>query len=179
MRFEPLSLKGAYRIIPKRIEDDRGHFRRTFCRRTMAKNSLEDCAIQCSLSYNRLRGTLRGMHFQTEPHAETKIVRCSRGAIYDAIVDIRIESPTYGQWVAETLTAENGIMLYIPQGFAHGFLTLMDHTEVDYQMAEEYVPGYAAGFLWNDEDIGIEWPESPVLINKFDRGLPKFDNLNK
>jgi len=179
MRLDALPLKGAYLITPKRFEDDRGHFARTFCRPTFAEYGLKDCSVQCSVSYNLRRGTLRGMHFQLQPHAETKLVRCSRGAIYDAIVDIRKNSPTYGQWYAETLTAENGLMLYIPVGFAHGFMTLTDHTEVDYQMAEAYVSGHAKGFLWDDPTIGIDWPETPEVMNDFDRTLPNFDTLSQ
>ena len=172
MKFEPLTLDGALRIFQARHEDERGFFARTYCRDSFLERGLKDCSVQCSISMNARRGTLRGMHFQNAPHAETKLVRCSRGAIFDAIVDIRPDSESFGRWHGEVLSAENGVMFYIPQGFAHGFLTLTDDVEVDYQMAEAYVSGHAAGFRWNDPEVAIEWPEAPQVVNDKDRALP-------
>ncbi|NOX93956.1 MAG: dTDP-4-dehydrorhamnose 3,5-epimerase [Alphaproteobacteria bacterium] len=172
MIVEPLLLDGAFRIKPERHEDERGYFARTYCRETFLENGLKDCSVQCSVSKNIKARTLRGMHFQKAPHAETKLVRCSRGAIFDVIVDIRPASAQFGKWFGEELSAENGVMFYIPHGFAHGFLTLTDDVEVDYQMAEAFVPGHAAGFRWDDVGVGIDWPKVPEVINDKDRTLP-------
>lgn len=177
MIFEELPLKGAYRIVLQRHEDDRGFFARTWCRQTFAEQGLKDCSEQCSISSNLAAGTLRGMHFQRSPHAETKLVRCSRGVVFDCIVDLRKGSGTFGDTHGEVLSAQNALAFYIPQGFAHGFLTLEDDTEVDYQMAEAFVPGFAAGFVWDDPDIAIAWPRLPAVINDRDRALPRFADL--
>ena len=173
MNFEPLPLAGAFLIRPERRVDERGYFARTFCRETFLAHGLADCALQCSVSFNTRRGTLRGLHFQRAPHQETKLVRCVRGAIFDVIVDLRPGSDTYRRWCAEILSADNGHALYVPPGFAHGFVTLDDFTEVDYRMAEPYVPGAAAGIIWNDPDVGIAWPLEPCVIAARDRSLPR------
>ncbi|WP_366658510.1 dTDP-4-dehydrorhamnose 3,5-epimerase [Fodinicurvata sp. EGI_FJ10296] len=174
MIIEPLPIEGAFLIRPTQHVDERGLFARTYCRETFLKNGLKDCGVQCSISRNWKRGTLRGMHFQRAPYMETKLVRCARGAIYDVIVDLRVGLASRGQWYGVVLSAENGFGLYVPQGFAHGFLTLCDEVEVDYQMAEAFVPGYAAGFRWDDPAIAIDWPETPEVINNRDRALPAF-----
>lgn len=177
MDFQDLPLSGAYLIVPDRKADERGYFARTFCRRTFLERNLEDCSLQCSLSHNRVKGTLRGMHFQRPPHGETKLVRCSRGAIFDVIVDLRPASATFGQWYGAELNEDNGHALYIPQDFAHGFVTLRDETDVAYQMAEPFEASAAAGFRWNDAEVAIAWPLDPTLISERDSALPPLKNL--
>jgi dTDP-4-dehydrorhamnose 3,5-epimerase len=172
MTFEGLPLQGALLIRPDRHVDERGYFVRTYCRETFLERGLKDCSLQCSASFNASHGTLRGLHFQQRGHAETKLVRCIRGAVFDVIVDIRADSPTFGRWHAEHLDTANGLSLYIPAGFAHGFITLSDETELLYQMAEPYVPNSAAGIVWNDPDIAIRWPMEPTVISAKDRSLP-------
>ena len=159
MLFTETRLKGAYIIVPERIEDERGFFARTWDQREFAARGLNTSLAQCNISYNTRRGTLRGMHYQAAPHEETKLVRCTAGAIYDVIIDLRPESPTLRQWLAVELSAANRRMLYIPPGCAHGFQTLDDQSEVFYQMAAFYAPDYARGVRWNDPAFGIEWPQ--------------------
>lgn len=130
--------------------------------------------MQCNISFNKFKGTLRGMHFQAEPYEEAKLIRCTRGAIYDAIIDLRRGSPTFKQYISEVLSIENGKMLYIPQGFAHGFQTLQDNTEVFYQMSQFYSPEHARGVRWNDPMFGIEWPEDKRIILDRDDSYPDF-----
>jgi dTDP-4-dehydrorhamnose 3,5-epimerase len=173
MIFEPLSLVGAYRIKLQPSSDERGFFTRRFCAETFRQHGLESNLVQRSVSFNRHAGTLRGMHFQAPPHLEAKLVRCTRGAIFDVMVDLREGSPTYGQWHGEELTAENHLMLYIPKGFAHGFQTLVDNTEVDYEITPAYVPGASAGFRFDDPSLAIDWPVVDVIISERDRALPK------
>ena len=172
MIFQNLPLEGALLIRPDRHADERGYFARTYCRETFLERGLKDCSHQCSVSFNTHRGTLRGLHFQAEPHAETKLIRCVRGHVFDVIVDLREESPSFGRWHAEYLDADNGFSLYVPAGFAHGFVTLADDTELIYQMAEPFVPGSAAGIAWNDPDIAIDWPLEPLVMSLKDRSLP-------
>jgi dTDP-4-dehydrorhamnose 3,5-epimerase len=156
--FTETKLKGAFVIEPERIEDERGFFARTFCEREFEARGLNARVAQCSISFNRKKGTLRGMHYQVAPHEEAKLVRCTRGAIYDVIIDLRADSPTFRQWVAVELTEDNRRMLYIPEGFAHGFQTLEDNTEVFYQISEFYHPESARGVRWDDPAFGIDWP---------------------
>jgi dTDP-4-dehydrorhamnose 3,5-epimerase len=158
MRFTPTKLAGAVVLEPDRLTDDRGHFARTWCVNEFAAAGLTATWVQSSVAYNRRRGTLRGMHYQTAPHEETKLVRCTRGAAYDVVVDLRPDSPTYRRWVAVELTAENGVALYVPGGFAHGYQTLTDDTELSYLMSEFYHPELARGVRWDDPAIGIDWP---------------------
>jgi dTDP-4-dehydrorhamnose 3,5-epimerase len=158
---------GAYVLEPARLEDDRGFFARVWCEREFRTHGLETRIAQSSISFSRSRGTLRGMHYQTPPHEEVKLVRCTRGAIYDVIVDLRPASPTFLQHVALELTAENRWMLYIPHGFAHGFQTLEDETEVLYQMSEFFTPDATRGVRWNDPAFGIRWPVAdPILLDR-------------
>jgi dTDP-4-dehydrorhamnose 3,5-epimerase len=164
MRFLPTKLAGAYVIEPEPREDERGLFARTCCRDEFASHGLNTTWVQCNLSYNRLCGTLRGMHWQAEPHAEVKLVRCTRGAAFDVIADLRPDSPTYRQWVGVELTADNRKAVYVPAGFAHGFQTLTDGTELFYQMSEFYHPGLARGARWDDPALGIEWPATARRI---------------
>lgn len=160
MRFHETQLKGAYIIELEKREDDRGFFARSWCTQEFKDQGLNSNLVQCNISFNRQRGTLRGMHYQAPPHEETKLVRCTRGAIFDVIIDIRPESPTFKQWVAFELAAENRKMLYIPEGMAHGFQTLEDKTEVFYQMSEFYHPQSARGVRWNDPAFEIDWPKA-------------------
>lgn len=169
MKFLPLSLSGAFLIEPEPISDERGSFARTFCRQEFKENGLNPHLEQCSFSYNLKKGTVRGMHFQRDPHAEAKLVRCTQGKIYDVIIDLRPESSTYKKWEGVILSGANRCMLYIPEGFAHGFQTLEDNTEVFYQISSVFVPEAASGVRWNDPVFGIEWPEKVSVISQKDQ----------
>jgi dTDP-4-dehydrorhamnose 3,5-epimerase len=179
MIFEDLPLQGALLIRPNRQVDERGYFARTYCREAFLERGLKDCSLQCSASFNTHGATLRGLHFQLGEASETKLVRCLRGAVFDVMVDLRRTSSTFGQWHSETLTVENGLGLYIPQGFAHGFITLAEATEIGYQMADPFVPNAAAGIAWNDPDLAIDWPIAPRVISDKDRALPSFADLSR
>jgi dTDP-4-dehydrorhamnose 3,5-epimerase len=174
MIFIETQLKGAFIIKPERLEDERGFFARTWCQREFEAHGLNSRLVQCNISFNKKAGTLRGMHYQAAPYEEAKLVRCTQGAIYDAIIDLRPESPTFKQYTAIVLTAQNRKMLYVPEGFAHGFLTLEDHTEVFYQMSEFYAPEYARGIRWNDPAFNIQWPADVQIISDRDQNLPDF-----
>jgi dTDP-4-dehydrorhamnose 3,5-epimerase len=170
--FTEAKLEGAYVIAPERIEDDRGFFARTFCRREFQEHGLDPDVAQTSIALNSARATVRGMHFQWPPMAEVKIVRCTRGAILDVIVDLRPESATYLEHVAVELTAENGLALYVPERFAHGYQTLEDQTEVSYQMSEFYAPDLAAGLAYDDPELRLEWPLPVSVISAKDSEWP-------
>jgi dTDP-4-dehydrorhamnose 3,5-epimerase len=172
MMFHPTALPGVLMIEPERQCDDRGHFSRTFCRTEFAAHGLFAEFVQTSASVNTKRGTLRGLHYQAPPAAETKLVRVVRGAAFDVAVDLRRNSVTYGRWVAERLSAENGRMLYIPPGCAHGFQTLADDTELLYQIAPDYQPGLSRGVRWNDPTLRIAWPIADPILSERDRCLP-------
>ncbi len=175
MIFSETKLKGAFLIDVERREDERGFFARSWCQREFQEYGLNPSVVQCNVSFNKKKGTLRGMHYQLPPFSETKLVRCMRGAIFDVALDIRHESPTYGQWTAAELTAENRRMLYIPEGFAHGYQTLMDNTEVFYQVSEFYHPESERGVRWDDPSFGILWPDEPNrVISAKDRSIPDF-----
>jgi|SRR3989344_9354067 len=174
MKFIETKLKGAYIIEPERLEDERGFFARTFCQKEFETHSLNPRLAQCSISYNKRKGTLRGMHYQIAPMAEAKIIRCTMGAIYDVIIDLRPKSPTYCQWLAVELSGDNRKLLYIPEGFAHGFQTLEDDTEVFYQISEFYAPEYSHGVRWDDPAFGIEWPGDNTILSERDRNYPLF-----
>lgn len=169
MVFTETKLAGAYLIDLDRTEDVRGFFARVFCVEEFRANGLNPAVAQCSISFSRRKGTLRGLHWQNPPKAEDKLVHVSRGAIHDVIVDLRPDSPTHLQHVAVELTADNGRTLYIPKGFAHGFQTLEDGTEVFYQMSEFYAPDLSAGLRYDDPKIGIEWPLPVSSISDKDR----------
>jgi dTDP-4-dehydrorhamnose 3,5-epimerase len=156
--FTELKLKDAFQVDLEKLEDERGFFARTWCQREFETHGLNPRLVQCNLSFNKKRGTLRGMHYQAAPHEEAKLVRCTRGAIYDVIIDLRRDSGTYKQWVAVELSADSRRMVYVPEGFAHGFQTLVDETEVFYQMSEFYHSEETRGVLWNDPAFGIQWP---------------------
>jgi dTDP-4-dehydrorhamnose 3,5-epimerase len=172
--FTPASLEGAWIVDLERREDHRGFFARTWCHREFAEHGLDTRLVQCSMSRNARRGTLRGMHWQAEPHAEVKLVRCGRGAIWDVIIDLRPGSPTRSRWLGVELTAENGRALYIPEGFAHGFVTLADETDVFYQMSAFYEPSAARGVRWNDPAFGITWPVEAPIVHPRDAGYPDY-----
>jgi dTDP-4-dehydrorhamnose 3,5-epimerase len=172
--FHETALPGAWVIEPERFEDERGFFARTFCREDFAARGLEPAVAQCNVSYNHRRGTLRGMHYQVPPGEEAKLVRCTRGAIFDAVVDLREGSPGLGRFAAVELTAENRLALYVPPGFAHGFQTLTDDCEVFYQMSVPYASELARGFAHDDPAVGIPWPLPVAVISERDRGLPGF-----
>jgi dTDP-4-dehydrorhamnose 3,5-epimerase len=169
MRFIQTNLKGAYILEPEKLEDERGFFARSWCQKEFSDRGLNPNLVQCNISFNKKKGTIRGMHLQIPPFAEAKLVRCTRGAIYDVIVDVRPDSLTYKQWIGVELTAENHKALYVPEGFAHGFQTLEDNTEVFYQMSEFYAPECARGFRWNDPTFNINWPEQVSAISVRDR----------
>jgi dTDP-4-dehydrorhamnose 3,5-epimerase len=172
MKLTPLSLPGAYLIEPEPVCDERGFFARTWSALEFERLGLNPRIEQCSISWNARRGTLRGLHYQTEPHAEAKLIRCGFGAIYDVIVDLRPSSPTCGKWSSAELTAESRRMLYVPEGFAHGFQTLVDGAEVSYQISAGYSPECARGVRWNDPAFGIEWPISQPILSARDRAFP-------
>lgn len=169
MIFTEIELKGAYLIEPEKLEDERGFFARSFCKKEFVEHDLLSEFVQCDFSYNKERGTLRGMHYQEEPYSEVKVVSCIRGAIYDVILDLRKDSETFGRWFSVELTAENYKMLYIPKGFAHGFQTLVNDSIVYYQMGEFYQPKSARGVRYDDERFKIVWPIEEIIISKKDR----------
>lgn len=165
--FRTTALAGVLIIEPERREDRRGFFARTWCQEEFAAHGLNPHLVQCSISSNVLRGTLRGMHFQAPPHAEAKLIRCTRGAIWDVALDLRPGSPTFQRHVGAELTAENRLALYVPEGVAHGFQTLEDNTEVFYQMTAAYTPEAARGVRFDDPAFGIPWPiPDPILIDR-------------
>ncbi len=174
MIFTETFLKGAFIVEPKKREDERGFFARTWCQREFRDYGLNTSVVQCNISFNKRKGTLRGMHFQTPPYEEAKLVRCTMGAIYDVIIDLRPDSDTFKKWFALELSSENRKMLYVPEGFAHGFVTLTDNTEVFYQMSQFYHPEYAAGVRWDDPAFNISWPLDVKVISDKDRSYPDF-----
>ncbi len=175
MIFHRLKLAGAYRIDLEPREDERGFFARAWCQKEFAEHGLETRIVQSNLSYNRYKGTLRGMHYQAPPHEEVKLVRCIRGSIFDVIIDLRPDSPTYRQWVGVELTAANRQMLYVPRGFAHGFQTLEDDTEVFYHVSEFYHPQAERGVRWNDPQFGIAWPAvEKRIVSVKDQSWPDY-----
>jgi dTDP-4-dehydrorhamnose 3,5-epimerase len=177
MIFRELRLAGVMRIEPQRIEDERGFFARSWCGQEFAAHGLNATIAQCSTSFTRRRGTLRGMHFQAEPYQEEKLVRCTRGALYDVVIDLRPASPTFGQHLCEVLTSANGLSLYVPKGLAHGFMTLEDETEVFYQISEPYRQESSRGVRWNDPAFGITWPMEVTVISDRDRNYPDWEGV--
>jgi dTDP-4-dehydrorhamnose 3,5-epimerase len=173
--FRPTQLPGAFVVELEQRMDERGSFARAWCGREFAEHGLDNRVVQCNLSFNERRGTLRGLHFQRVPHAEVKTVRCTRGAVYDVIVDLRPDSPTYTHWIGVELTAENGRMLYVPEGFAHGYQTLADASETFYLVSEFYTPEAEGGVRWDDPAFGIEWPQAADrIMSEKDRGWPDY-----
>lgn len=174
MQFTETVLPGTFEIEREPARDERGAFARTFCAREFASRGLNTAVAQCSTSLNHLRGTLRGLHYQLAPHAECKLIRCTRGSIYDVAVDLRPESPTYRRWAAVELSVLNGRMIYIPERVAHGFQTLEDDSEVAYQVSQEFKPSLYRGVRFDDPAFGIAWPVEVRVISDRDRGYPDF-----
>lgn len=177
MLFTETNLKGAYTIEIKRLEDERGFFARAFCQREFEEHGLKPIIAQANIAFNHRKGTLRGMHFQFPPAAETKLVRCTRGAIVDTIVDLRPESPTFLQHTAVELTADNHRAIYVPERFAHGYQVLEDNTETSYQVGEFYTPGAEGGLMYNDPRLGLEWPLPVSVISEKDRGFELLEKV--
>jgi dTDP-4-dehydrorhamnose 3,5-epimerase len=177
VKFSPTKLAGLWLIELELREDERGFLARTYCDREFAAHGLNTRWPQCNLTLTRQRGMIRGMHFQAEPKPEIKLIRCAVGAIFDVLVDVRRDSPTFGKWEAFELTAQNRRMLYVPGGFAHGFQCLADHSEVFYQMSEFYHPELARGVRFDDPAIGIHWPITPPVASARDRNLPLLAEL--
>ena len=177
--FSETDLPGVWRISPERRVDERGYFARAFCRREFGAHGLGTEYVQANVSFNARRGTLRGLHMQVPPHGETKLVRCTRGAIFDVAVDVRPDSPTSSRWAGVELSAANGLMLLIPAGFAHGYLTLVDDTEVFYHVTEEYHPESETGLRWNDPTVAIRWPFTPNVLSARDAALPDMKALRE
>ncbi|QDA58894.1 dTDP-4-dehydrorhamnose 3,5-epimerase [Hymenobacter jejuensis] len=177
MIFTETELPGAFIIDLERMSDDRGFFARSWCEDEFAAHGILMPPLQANVSSNPRQGTLRGMHYQLPPHEETKLIRCTRGAIYDVIVDLREESPTYGKWIGVELTADSFRMLFVPGRFAHGFITLAPNTDVTYQVSAKYAPGAERGIRWNDPAIGINWPIQPEIISEKDQNHPNFTLL--
>jgi dTDP-4-dehydrorhamnose 3,5-epimerase len=172
MVFTESKLQGVFIVAPERREDSRGFFARTFCRQEFEAAGLNSNIVQCSVSFNREKGTLRGLHYQDSPHAEVKLVRCTRGVVYDVVVDLRPQSPTFREWIGVGLDLENRLSVYIPKGCAHGFLTLEDSSEVTYQMSEFYHQESARGVRWNDPAFQIDWPGEVNVISERDSSYP-------
>ena len=174
MIFTETGLQGAYIVDLERREDERGFFARSWCQREFSERGLDPCVVQCNVSFNQIKGTLRGMHFQVPPHAEAKLVRCTRGSIFDVVIDLRAGSPTLFDWISVELSAENYKALYVPKGFAHGFLTLTKNSEIFYQMSEFYSPDSGSGVRWNDPLFKITWPAKIYSISQKDQSLPDY-----
>jgi dTDP-4-dehydrorhamnose 3,5-epimerase len=175
MIFHETKLAGVFELHIDRKPDERGFFARAWSQDEFKARGLNPNVVQCNVSFNVRARTLRGMHYQAAPHAEAKLVRCTQGALYDVVVDLRTESPTFKHWISVSLTAEKRNMVYVPEGCAHGFLTLEDATEVFYQMSEFYNSESARGVRWNDPAFGIEWPEKVDVISERDRTYPNFE----
>jgi dTDP-4-dehydrorhamnose 3,5-epimerase len=174
MNFTETKLKGAFIVEIEKLSDDRGFFARSWCQKEFEAHGLDSNLVQANVSYNHQKGTLRGMHYQIEPYQECKLIRCTRGAIYDVIIDLRPDSPTYKQWTGVELTADNYTMFFVPQDFAHGFQTLMDETEITYQVSQFYTPGSERGIRFDDPVFNIRWPQAVTIISDKDRTWPDF-----
>ncbi len=179
MKLTELKFKGLFFVEMTRHHDDRGFFARSWCAREFQEAGLDANLSQCNVSFNQQRGILRGMHFQKSPHEESKLVRCTRGRIFDVAVDIRKDSLTFGQWFGVELSADNHFALYIPKGFAHGFQTLEENSEVFYQMGEFYHADLQSGLLWNDPIVDIKWPIAQPLLSPRDQSLPTLEQLKQ
>jgi dTDP-4-dehydrorhamnose 3,5-epimerase len=175
MIFAETPLPGAYVIELDKHEDERGFFARSWCAREFTAKGLDPHLVQCNVSFNKLKGTLRGLHYQVPPHAEAKLVRCTKGSLFDVIVDLRKASPTFLKWFAIELTAANHRMIYIPNLFAHGFQTLEDDTEIFYQMSEFYEPAASKGLRWNDPRLGINWQDADRTMSQKDQAYPNLE----
>lgn len=174
MIFTPTPIEGAFEIRLQRLSDHRGHFARAWCAEEFREQRLNPRAAELNVGFSHLRGTLRGLHYQADPHAETKFVRCTRGAVFDVVVDLRPGSPTFCHWYAVELTADNDTMLFVPEGCAHGYQTLVDHTEIEYLASAAYAPSAARGVRYDDPAFGIEWPLAISAISHADATWPAF-----
>jgi dTDP-4-dehydrorhamnose 3,5-epimerase len=174
MIFKGTDIDGVWVIEPERHDDERGFFARTWEPEEFTERGLNSDLAQCSISYNRARGTLRGLHYQAAPHEEAKLVRCTAGAIFDVAVDLRPDAPTFRDWFGVELSAENRLALFVPEGCAHGFLTLADDSEVHYQISQAYVPDAGRGVRWDDPAFAIQWPSEVVVINERDKSYADF-----
>jgi len=174
LQFKETKLSGAYIIDLDTIKDERGFFARAWCQKEFEENGLKSNIAQCNLSFNHKKGTLRGMHYQVKPYEEVKMVRCTQGKILDVIIDLRKDSPTYKEWIGVELSADNNRMLYVPEGFAHGYQTLEDNSVVYYQVTEFYQPGSERGIRWNDPAFSIEWPLEVFVISEKDNSHPDY-----
>ena len=179
MIFTETPLKGAFVLEVNKLKDERGFFGRTYCQHELEQHGLTNNIAQANVSFNPKKGTMRGMHYQVDPYQETKLVRCTRGALYDVIIDLRPNSSTYKQWFGIELTQDNYTMLFVPEDFAHGFVTLEDNTEAIYQVSEFYTPGAEQGIRWNDPGIAIDWPIEPGVVSEKDASWPDFSDLKK
>jgi len=177
MIFHRTKLPGVVEVDLKLYRDERGFFARSWCQKEFLTEGLNASTVQCSVSFNQMKGTLRGLHYQAPPFPEAKLVRCTRGAIYDVVLDLRPESPTFREWIGVELNSENRRMLYVPEGCAHGFLTLEEETEVFYQMSEFYHPELARGVRWNDPAFQIAWPGKVEVISQRDRTYSDFESV--
>ncbi|MEZ5618810.1 MAG: dTDP-4-dehydrorhamnose 3,5-epimerase [Rhodocyclaceae bacterium] len=178
MKFTPLSLDGSVIIELEPIGDERGSFTRTFCEREFISNGLNSKVAQRNLSFNKQRGTLRGLHYQAPPHAEAKLIRCTRGAVFDVIVDLRPWSPRFLEWFGIELREGDGKMLFVPERFAHGYQTLEDNTELDYQMSVFFEPAFQKGIRWNDPALSISWPNGNRIISEKDSSFPLLSEID-
>lgn len=175
MEFVETELKGCFVVRPKKIADARGHFARVFCHDEFIQHGLNPNMLQLNSGYSHIRGTVRGVHYQATPHAEAKFVRCTRGAIFDVVVDLRAASPTHAQWFGIELTAEDGTMVYVPEGCAHGYQTLVDGAEMYYFTSARYAPGSATGVRFDDPAFNIAWPAPVTIVSDQDRHWPDFE----
>ena len=176
MRFTETPLAGAFVIDLERMEDPRGFFARTYCQREFAERGLHPKIVQCNVSWNRTRGTLRGLHYQAAPHEEAKLVSCSKGEVFDVLVDLRPDSKTFRRWFSIRLSADRANLVYVPEGFAHGFQSLVDDTVVFYQMSEFFRPELARGIVWNDPSLAIAWPVENPVVSERDAALPRISD---
>lgn len=174
MEFIETKLKGCIVVQQKKIADNRGHFARAWCQDEFAQHGLNPSMLQLNTGFSHFRGTVRGMHYQAAPHEEAKFVRCTRGAIFDIVVDVRAGSPTHGQWFGIELTADDGAMVYVPEGCAHGYQTLTDGAEMYYLTSARYAPGSATGVRFDDPALGIAWPAPVTIVSDQDRNWPEF-----
>jgi dTDP-4-dehydrorhamnose 3,5-epimerase len=178
MLFSNVRLKGAYLIELEKLADDRGFFARSWCQMEFGKYGMCTRVAQCNIGFSKKKGTLRGLHYQIAPYQEAKLVRCTKGAIYDVIIDLRPDSPTYKEWLGIELSAENHRMLYVPEGFAHGYQTLVHETEIFYQTSQFYNPEFARGVRYDDPAFGVEWPFAVASISDTDRSWPDYKAEN-
>ncbi len=174
MIFKGTNLQDAFIIDLEKHQDERGFFARVYCEKEFRDHGIDPGVVQANVSYNKFSNTLRGFHYQAEPYGEAKLMRCTKGSIYDVIIDVRPDSPSYKQWIGVELTESNHRMLYVPEGFAHGFITLQDETEVTYLVSEFYTPSAEKGIRWDDPAFGVEWPVEVKVISEKDRNWPDY-----